>query len=113
MEATIEVDAVSKRFGQTLALDELSFHVVPGSVTGFVGPHGAGKSTTMRIILERHLEQMGLMTAAATHESEAPARSLQPLPLVLSRSAACTAGDGAHEVRTGRYCNFSLHSVSP
>ena len=51
MEATIEVDRVPKRFGETVALDGLSFVVTPGSVTGFVGPNGAGKSTTMRVIL--------------------------------------------------------------
>jgi ABC-2 type transport system ATP-binding protein len=51
MDATIEVNAVSKRFGPTLALDGLSFTVEPGMVTGFVGPNGAGKSTTMRVIL--------------------------------------------------------------
>jgi ABC-2 type transport system ATP-binding protein len=51
MEATIEVTGLRKRFGQTLALDGLSFTVSPGSVTGFVGPNGAGKSTTMRVIL--------------------------------------------------------------
>lgn len=51
MEATIEVDGLRKRFGQTVALDGLSFTVTPGQVTGFVGPNGAGKSTTMRVIL--------------------------------------------------------------
>jgi ABC-2 type transport system ATP-binding protein len=51
MEATIEVTELSKRFGQTVALDQLSFNVTPGHVTGFVGPNGAGKSTTMRVIL--------------------------------------------------------------
>jgi ABC-2 type transport system ATP-binding protein len=51
MDATIEVSGVRKRFGQTVALDGLSFTVTPGSVTGFVGPNGAGKSTTMRVIL--------------------------------------------------------------
>src|SRR5580692_192974 len=51
MEATIEVTGLSKRFGQTVALDQLSFTVAPGQVTGFVGPNGAGKSTTMRVIL--------------------------------------------------------------
>ncbi len=51
MDATIEVAGLSKRFGQTLALDQLSFSVTPGRVTGFVGPNGAGKSTTMRVIL--------------------------------------------------------------
>jgi ABC-2 type transport system ATP-binding protein len=51
MEATIEVSGLRKRFGQTMALDGLSFTVSPGQVTGFVGPNGAGKSTTMRVIL--------------------------------------------------------------
>jgi ABC-2 type transport system ATP-binding protein len=51
MDATIEVTGLRKRFGQTVALDGLSFTVQPGNVTGFVGPNGAGKSTTMRVIL--------------------------------------------------------------
>jgi ABC-2 type transport system ATP-binding protein len=51
MEATIEVSALRKRFGPTVALDGMSFTVEPGQVTGFVGPNGAGKSTTMRVIL--------------------------------------------------------------
>ena len=44
----IEVQRVSKRYGETLAVDQLSFTVQPGRVTGFVGPNGAGKSTTLR-----------------------------------------------------------------
>src|SRR3954466_8022117 len=51
MRATIEVAGLRKRFGQTMALDGMSFTVEPGQVTGFVGPNGAGKSTTMRVIL--------------------------------------------------------------
>jgi ABC-2 type transport system ATP-binding protein len=51
LEATIEVSGLRKRFGPTVALDGMSFTVVPGQVTGFVGPNGAGKSTTMRVIL--------------------------------------------------------------
>jgi ABC-2 type transport system ATP-binding protein len=47
----IEVRNLSKRFGATLAVDNLSFQVPPGAVTGFLGPNGAGKSTTMRCIL--------------------------------------------------------------
>jgi ABC-2 type transport system ATP-binding protein len=47
----IEVRGLRKRYGSTLAVDDLSFTVEPGRVTGFVGPNGAGKSTTMRIIL--------------------------------------------------------------
>jgi ABC-2 type transport system ATP-binding protein len=50
-EATIDVSGLRKRFGQTLALDGMSFTVWPGQVTGFVGPNGAGKTTTMRVIL--------------------------------------------------------------
>jgi ABC-2 type transport system ATP-binding protein len=51
MEATIEVAGLRKRFGPAVALDGMSFAVLPGQVTGFVGPNGAGKSTTMRVIL--------------------------------------------------------------
>jgi ABC-2 type transport system ATP-binding protein len=51
MNAAIEVTAVCKRFGPVLALDGMSFAVMPGRVTGFIGPNGAGKSTTMRVIL--------------------------------------------------------------
>lgn len=50
-EATVEVNEVRKRFGSTVALDGMSFTVVPGRVTGFVGPNGAGKSSTMRVIV--------------------------------------------------------------
>jgi ABC-2 type transport system ATP-binding protein len=51
MEATIETRGLRKRYGQTVAVDGLSFTVSPGEVTGFVGPNGSGKSTTMRMIL--------------------------------------------------------------
>ena len=47
----IEVERLTKRFGSTLAVDDLSFTVHPGKVTGFLGPNGAGKSTTLRAIL--------------------------------------------------------------
>lgn len=47
----IEAIRLSKRYGATLAVDDLSFTVPPGQVTGFLGPNGAGKSTTMRMIL--------------------------------------------------------------
>jgi ABC-2 type transport system ATP-binding protein len=47
----IEAIGLSKRYGDTLAVDDLSFTVPPGQVTGFLGPNGAGKSTTMRMIL--------------------------------------------------------------
>jgi len=47
----IEARGLTKRFGQRLAVDRLSFEVRPGRVTGFLGPNGSGKSTTMRLIL--------------------------------------------------------------
>jgi ABC-2 type transport system ATP-binding protein len=47
----IEVNGISKRYGDTVAVDDLTFTIKPGIVTGFLGPNGAGKSTTMRLIL--------------------------------------------------------------
>jgi ABC-2 type transport system ATP-binding protein len=47
----IEVHELTKRYGDAVAVDRLSFRVEPGRVTGFLGPNGAGKSTTMRALL--------------------------------------------------------------
>lgn len=47
----IELRGLTKRYGDTVAVDDLTFEVRPGRVTGFLGPNGAGKSTTMRMIL--------------------------------------------------------------
>ena len=47
----IEARGLVKRYGSTIAVDNLSFDVMPGTVTGFLGPNGAGKSTTMRMML--------------------------------------------------------------
>jgi ABC-2 type transport system ATP-binding protein len=49
--AMIEIGALTKRYGRTTAVSDLTFTVQPGVVTGFLGPNGAGKSTTMRMIL--------------------------------------------------------------
>jgi ABC-2 type transport system ATP-binding protein len=51
VQLVIDVRGVTKRYGEKLAVDDLSFSVAPGVVTGFLGPNGAGKSTTMRLIL--------------------------------------------------------------
>ncbi|MDQ0793946.1 ABC transporter ATP-binding protein [Streptomyces sp. B1I3] len=48
----IELDGLTKRFGDKVAVDGLSCRVRPGMVTGFLGPNGAGKSTTMRMMLD-------------------------------------------------------------
>ena len=45
----LEIDSLSKRYGDRVALDALSFTVPPGEIFGFVGSNGAGKTTTMRI----------------------------------------------------------------
>jgi ABC-2 type transport system ATP-binding protein len=50
MDATIELTGLRKRSGPAVALDGLPFTVLPGRVTDFVGPNGAGKPTTMRMI---------------------------------------------------------------
>src|SRR5579872_3453113 len=47
----IEARGLTKRYGDTVAVDNLSFSVAPGKITGFLGPNGAGKTTTMRLIL--------------------------------------------------------------
>jgi len=47
----IEARGLTKRYGGTVAVDNLSFSVEPGKITGFLGPNGAGKTTTMRLIL--------------------------------------------------------------
>jgi len=51
VDGVIDVRGVTKRYGEKLAVDDLTFSVTPGIVTGFLGPNGAGKSTTMRLIL--------------------------------------------------------------
>jgi ABC-2 type transport system ATP-binding protein len=47
----IEVDHLTKRYGKTVAVNDLSFRVTPGRITGFLGPNGAGKTTTLKAIL--------------------------------------------------------------
>jgi ABC-2 type transport system ATP-binding protein len=58
----IEAIGLSKRYGDTLAVDGLSFTVPPGQVTGFLGPNGAGKSTAMRLILGLDAPTSGSVT---------------------------------------------------
>ena len=51
MDFMIEVRGLTKRYGEKVAVNDLTFGVEPGKVTGFLGPNGAGKTTTMRLIL--------------------------------------------------------------
>jgi ABC-2 type transport system ATP-binding protein len=50
--AVIEVEHLTKRFGKTLAVDDLSFSIEKGTITGMLGPNGAGKTTTLRVIVD-------------------------------------------------------------
>jgi len=58
----IEARSLTKRYGDTLAVDNLSFSVEPGKITGFLGPNGAGKTTTMRLILGLDRPTRGTVT---------------------------------------------------
>jgi ABC-2 type transport system ATP-binding protein len=58
----IEAHGLTKRYGDKLAVDDLTFTVRPGVVTGFLGPNGAGKSTTMRLILGLDAPTSGSVT---------------------------------------------------
>jgi ABC-2 type transport system ATP-binding protein len=49
-ENIIEFEGVTKRYGDVLAVDKMSFRVQPGEILGFLGPNGSGKTTTMRLI---------------------------------------------------------------
>jgi len=67
----IQIRALTKRYGRTTAVSDLTFTVQPGVVTGLLGPNGAGKSTTMRMILG-----LGRATAARSRSTaSAPAHA--------------------------------------
>ncbi|MBG7699893.1 ATP-binding cassette domain-containing protein [Streptomyces sp. MC1] len=63
----IELDGLTKRYGEKVAVDHLTFTVRPGIVTGFLGPNGAGKSTTMRMILGLDRPTAGDVRIDGTH----------------------------------------------
>ncbi len=65
--STIEARGLTKRYGDKLAVDDLSFEVKPGHVTGFLGPNGAGKSTTMRLIMGLDTPNSGSVTVNGRH----------------------------------------------
>ena len=77
----IEARGLTKRFGDKLAVDDLTFTVRPGMVTGFLGPNGAGKSTTMRMILGLDAPTQGSVTVNGLpyREHAAPLREVGAL----------------------------------
>src|SRR5690242_18466621 len=58
----IEANELTKHYGRTTAVRDLTFTVRPGQVTGFLGPNGAGKSTTLRLMLGLHAPTAGTVT---------------------------------------------------
>ena len=77
----IEVRGLTKRFGSVLAVDDLSFSVAPGAVTGFLGANGAGKSTTLRMVLGLDAPTAGTATVAGRRyrDLRRPAREVGAL----------------------------------
>jgi ABC-2 type transport system ATP-binding protein len=69
----IEINGLTKRYGDKTAVDRLSFVVEPGVVTGFLGPNGAGKSTTMRMIAGLDRPTSGTVRVNGKHYPEAAA----------------------------------------
>jgi len=90
----IEVDGLTKRYGSTVAVQDLSFTVSAGRVTDFLGPNGAGNSTTMRVIL-------GLVhpTSGTTSVLGSPYRELRQPE---KRVGALLETFDAHPGRSGR-----------
>jgi ABC-2 type transport system ATP-binding protein len=69
----IEARDLTKQYGKTIAVSDLTFSVRPGIVTGFLGPNGSGKSTTMRLILGLDAPTAGDVTVAGRHYRDHPA----------------------------------------
>jgi len=77
---TLQIDRVTKRYGRTVALDELSFTVPGGRIFGFLGANGAGKTTTMRICLGILRADSGEVRWQGTDVGELPRRTFGYLP---------------------------------
>jgi ABC-2 type transport system ATP-binding protein len=68
----IEARGLTKRYGDKLAVNQLSFDVRPGIVTGFLGPNGSGKSTTMRMVMGLDAPNAGDVTVNGRHYHDLP-----------------------------------------
>jgi ABC-2 type transport system ATP-binding protein len=94
MTATIEVSGLRKKYGATLALDDMTFTASPGVVTGFVGPNGAGKSTTIRVVLGLDRADSGSALVGG--------RSYASLERPLTHLGALIDANALHPGRSGR-----------
>jgi ABC-2 type transport system ATP-binding protein len=90
----IEARELTKRFGDKVAVDHLTFDVEPGRVTGFLGPNGAGKSTTMRLITGLDRPDSGMATIGGLAYSQ--------LPKPLTRVGALLEARSLHPGRSAR-----------
>jgi ABC-2 type transport system ATP-binding protein len=90
----IEITGLSKRYGQTLAVDGVTFTCMPGTVTGFLGPNGAGKTTTMRALTGLIRPDAGQATIAGHRFTELPSPA-RVVGTLLDASAL-------HDGRSGR-----------
>jgi len=90
----ITIDNLSKKYGSTTAVDQVSFVVEPGRVTGFLGPNGAGKSTSMRMMVGLTNPTSGTATFAGRRFADLPNPGVE-VGVMLDASAQ-------HAGRTGR-----------
>jgi len=90
----IDVQGLSKRYGNVLAVDDLSFRAEPGTITGFLGPNGAGKSTTLRSALGLVHPDAGGVTVLGV--------PYQRLDKPLHRVGAVLEASEVHPGRSGR-----------
>src|SRR5215467_6807665 len=90
----IEITRLTKRYGSTVAVDDLSFQVRPGFVTGFLGPNGSGKSTTMRAVVGLDTPDSGRATVGG--------RAYQDIAWPLREVGALLDGKAIHPGRTAR-----------
>ncbi|GAA4111436.1 ATP-binding cassette domain-containing protein [Nocardioides fonticola] len=94
----IETSQLTKRYGDHLAVDDLSFRVEPGRVTGFLGPNGAGKSTTMRLITGLDRPTSGTATVNGRRYADA-AVPMHELGVLLDAKAADPARSARNHLR--------------
>jgi ABC-2 type transport system ATP-binding protein len=93
----IEATGLTKRYGDKVAVDDLSFQARPGVVTGFLGPNGAGKSTTMRLILGLDRPTAGRVTVNGRAYADFPA-PLREVGAMLEARAIHTGRSAYHHL---------------
>ncbi|MFP3907011.1 MAG: ATP-binding cassette domain-containing protein, partial [Acidimicrobiales bacterium] len=92
----IEAHDLTKRYGDIVAVDHLSFSVRPGVVTAFLGPNGAGKTTTMRLVLGLDRPSGGSVTVAGRAYRELPAPMREVGALLEARAVDGVRSARAH-----------------